>query len=149
MAKLNGKKRKKSSFYEEKSLVGLTPDHLYNFLGKNTSLVSMDLQQGICFFLSMSACAELLDWKLKATIRKTCVRLVRISRVLPFFSNTWQRAFKRRKLLRVHSNNTWHFFGWLRPPFSYSVFHRFRQAKFANGGSILSTNQILLLSQLP
>jgi hypothetical protein len=26
MAKLNSEKRKKSSFYEEKSLVGLTPD---------------------------------------------------------------------------------------------------------------------------
>jgi hypothetical protein len=30
-----------------------------------------------------------------------------------------------------------------------SVFHRFRQAKFACGGSILSSNQFLLLPQLP
>jgi hypothetical protein len=27
----------------------------------------------------------------------------------------------------------------------YSVFHRFRKAKFGNGGSILSSNQFLLL----
>ncbi len=30
MAKLNSKKRKKSLFYEEKSLVGLTPGHRQN-----------------------------------------------------------------------------------------------------------------------
>jgi hypothetical protein len=29
------------------------------------------------------------------------------------------------------------------------VFHRFRQAKFAYGGSILSSSQFLLLPQLP
>ncbi len=27
----------------------------------------------------------------------------------------------------------------------YSVFHRFRQAKFGNGGSIISSSQFLLL----
>jgi hypothetical protein len=32
---------------------------------------------------------------------------------------------------------------------TYSVFHRFRQAKFDNGGSILSSNQFSLLPQLP
>jgi hypothetical protein len=32
---------------------------------------------------------------------------------------------------------------------TYSVFHRFRQAKFANDGSILSSRQFLLLPQLP
>ncbi len=32
---------------------------------------------------------------------------------------------------------------------SYSVFHKFRQAKFAYGGSILSFSQNLLLPQLP
>ncbi len=31
----------------------------------------------------------------------------------------------------------------------YSVFHRFRQAKFAYGGSILRSSQFLLLLQLP
>jgi hypothetical protein len=31
----------------------------------------------------------------------------------------------------------------------YSVFHQFRQAKFANGGSILGSSQFLLLPQLP
>jgi hypothetical protein len=31
----------------------------------------------------------------------------------------------------------------------YSVFHRFRKAKFAYGGSILSSSQFLLLPQLP
>jgi hypothetical protein len=31
----------------------------------------------------------------------------------------------------------------------YSVFHRFRQAKFDNGGSILSSSQVLLQPQLP
>jgi hypothetical protein len=31
----------------------------------------------------------------------------------------------------------------------YRVFHRFRQAKFAYGGSILSSSQFLLLPQLP
>jgi hypothetical protein len=31
----------------------------------------------------------------------------------------------------------------------YRVFHRFRQAKFDNGGSILSSSQFLLLPQLP
>ncbi len=31
----------------------------------------------------------------------------------------------------------------------YSVFHRFREAKFANGGSILSSSQFLMLPQLP
>jgi hypothetical protein len=31
----------------------------------------------------------------------------------------------------------------------YSVFHRFKQAKFAYGGSILSSSQFLLLPQLP
>ncbi len=30
----------------------------------------------------------------------------------------------------------------------YRVFHRFRQAKFDNGGSILSLNQFSLLTQL-
>jgi hypothetical protein len=33
--------------------------------------------------------------------------------------------------------------------FSYSVFHRFRQAKFAYGGSILSSRQFLPLPWLP
>jgi hypothetical protein len=33
--------------------------------------------------------------------------------------------------------------------FLYSVFHRFGQAKFAYGGSILSSGQFLLLFQLP
>ncbi len=33
--------------------------------------------------------------------------------------------------------------------FLYSVFHRFRQAKFDYGGSILSSSQFLLLHQLP
>jgi hypothetical protein len=32
---------------------------------------------------------------------------------------------------------------------SYSVFHQFREAKFAYGGSILSSSQFLLLPQLP
>jgi hypothetical protein len=32
---------------------------------------------------------------------------------------------------------------------AYNVFHRFRQAKFAYGGSILSSIQFLLLTQLP
>ncbi len=32
---------------------------------------------------------------------------------------------------------------------NYSVFHRFRQAKFAYGGSILSLSQFLLLPELP
>ncbi len=32
---------------------------------------------------------------------------------------------------------------------AYSVFHRFRQAKFDNGGSILSSSQFLKLSQPP
>ncbi len=31
----------------------------------------------------------------------------------------------------------------------YSVSHQFRQAKFAYGGSILSSSQFLLLPQLP
>ncbi len=31
---------------------------------------------------------------------------------------------------------------------SYRVFHRFRQAKFANGSSIISLSQFLLLLQL-
>jgi hypothetical protein len=31
----------------------------------------------------------------------------------------------------------------------YSVFHRFREAKFAHGGSILSSSQFLLLPQQP
>jgi hypothetical protein len=31
----------------------------------------------------------------------------------------------------------------------YSVFQGFRQAKFANGGSILSSSQFLILPQLP
>jgi hypothetical protein len=31
----------------------------------------------------------------------------------------------------------------------YSVFHRFRQVKFANGGSILSSRLFLLLPQPP
>ncbi len=31
----------------------------------------------------------------------------------------------------------------------YSVFHQFRKAKFAYGGSILSSSQFLLLPQLP
>jgi hypothetical protein len=31
----------------------------------------------------------------------------------------------------------------------YSVFHRFRQAKFACGGSILSSSQFSVLTQLP
>jgi hypothetical protein len=31
----------------------------------------------------------------------------------------------------------------------YSVFHRFRQAKFANGRLILSLSQFLILPQLP
>jgi hypothetical protein len=31
----------------------------------------------------------------------------------------------------------------------YSVFHRFRQAKFANGGSNLSSSQFFILPQLP
>ena len=33
--------------------------------------------------------------------------------------------------------------------FCYSVFHRLRQAKFDNGGSILSSSQFLILPQLP
>ncbi len=32
---------------------------------------------------------------------------------------------------------------------TYSVFHRFRQAKFPNGGSILSSNQFSILPQPP
>ncbi len=32
---------------------------------------------------------------------------------------------------------------------NYSVFHRFRQAKFDYGGSILNLSQFLLLPQLP
>ncbi len=32
MAKLNSKKRKKSSFYEEKSFIGLTPDRNHFYL---------------------------------------------------------------------------------------------------------------------
>jgi hypothetical protein len=32
---------------------------------------------------------------------------------------------------------------------SYRVFHRFRQGKFAYGGSILSLSQFLLLSRVP
>jgi hypothetical protein len=32
---------------------------------------------------------------------------------------------------------------------SYSVHHQFRQAKFAYGGSVLSSSQILLLPELP
>ncbi len=32
---------------------------------------------------------------------------------------------------------------------SYSVFHRFRHAKFANGGSILSSSQFSILPKLP
>jgi hypothetical protein len=31
----------------------------------------------------------------------------------------------------------------------YRVFHRFRQVKFDNGGSVLSLSQFLLLPQLP
>jgi hypothetical protein len=31
----------------------------------------------------------------------------------------------------------------------YSVFYQFRQAKFAYGGSILSSSQFLLMPQLP
>jgi len=31
----------------------------------------------------------------------------------------------------------------------YRVFHRFRQAKFDNGGLILSSSQFLILPQLP
>jgi hypothetical protein len=31
----------------------------------------------------------------------------------------------------------------------YSMFHRFRQAKFTHGGLILSSSQFLLLPQLP
>jgi hypothetical protein len=31
----------------------------------------------------------------------------------------------------------------------YSFFHQFRQAEFANGGSILSLSQFLLLLELP
>ncbi len=33
--------------------------------------------------------------------------------------------------------------------YDYSVFHRLRQAKFENSGSILSSSQILLLPQPP
>jgi hypothetical protein len=33
--------------------------------------------------------------------------------------------------------------------FTYSVFQGFRQAKSANGGSILSSSQFLILPQLP
>jgi hypothetical protein len=32
---------------------------------------------------------------------------------------------------------------------NYNAFYRFRQAKFANGGLILSSSQFLLLPQLP
>jgi hypothetical protein len=32
---------------------------------------------------------------------------------------------------------------------SYSVFHRFKKAKFAYGGSILSSSQFSILPQLP
>jgi hypothetical protein len=35
------------------------------------------------------------------------------------------------------------------PAHRYSVFHRFRHAKFANGGSILSSSQFWILPQLP
>jgi len=70
---------------------------VYNFLGKKISRVSMDLRLGICFFLSMVASVEVFDWKLRATIRKTWVRLDRRSRVPPFLCITWQRAFKIRK----------------------------------------------------
>ncbi len=31
----------------------------------------------------------------------------------------------------------------------YNVFHQFRQAKFADGGSILTSSQFLQLPQLP
>ncbi len=34
MAKLNSEKQKKSSFYEEKSLVGLTPGYFHKLLWK-------------------------------------------------------------------------------------------------------------------
>jgi hypothetical protein len=34
-------------------------------------------------------------------------------------------------------------------PLWYSLFHQFRQAKFANGGSILSSSQFSILPQLP
>ncbi len=34
-------------------------------------------------------------------------------------------------------------------PCLYSVFHQFREAKSANGGSILSSSQFLILPQLP
>jgi hypothetical protein len=34
-------------------------------------------------------------------------------------------------------------------PCFYRVFHRFTQAKFDNGGLILSSSQFLLLSKLP
>ncbi len=33
--------------------------------------------------------------------------------------------------------------------YMYSVFHQFRHAKFANGGSILSSSQFLIRPQLP
>ncbi len=42
-----------------------------------------------------------------------------------------------------------HFFANFFYYFFYSVFHQFRQAKLANGGSILSSSQFLILSQLP
>jgi hypothetical protein len=42
MAKLNSKKRKKSSFYDEKSLVGLTPGISFNFFYKLFCLTTFD-----------------------------------------------------------------------------------------------------------
>jgi len=33
--------------------------------------------------------------------------------------------------------------------FRYKAFHRFEQAKFAHGGSILGSSQFLLMPQLP
>ncbi len=52
----------------------------------------------------------------------------------------WKYVLHNRLALLLHTGKTWHL--------KYSVFQGFRQAKSANGGSILSSNQFLILPQL-
>jgi len=47
--------------------------------GKWTSLVNMEVMQGICFFSCITKSPGVLDWKSNATLLATCVKLLRRS----------------------------------------------------------------------